>query len=63
VKIVLVWSLDRFARELLDRKSIDSERDHRQSPFLTMFSDTGPGRRELYPKQIEFFGAGQQYKE
>ena len=50
-------------KQLLDRKSIDSERDRRQSPFLTMFSDTGPGRRELYPKQVEFFQAGRQYKE
>ena len=50
-------------KQLLDRKSIDAERDRRQSPFLTMFSEAGPGRRELYPKQIEFFGAGLQYKE
>jgi phage terminase large subunit-like protein len=50
-------------KQLLDRKSIASERDRRNSPFLTMFSDTGPGRRELYPKQIQFFGAGLQYKE
>ena len=50
-------------RQLLDRKSIDAERERRLSPFLTMFSDTGPGRRELYPKQIEFFAAGLQYKE
>ena len=50
-------------KQLLDRKSIDAERDRRQSPFLTMFSDTGPGRRELYPKQVEFFQAGRQYKE
>lgn len=49
--------------QLLDRKSIDSERDRRQSLFVTMFPDTGPGRRELYPKQIEFFRAGLQYKE
>src|SRR6202050_1128299 len=50
-------------KQLLDRKSIDSEGDRRQCPFLTMFSDTGTGRRELYPKQIEFFAAGLQYKE
>ena len=50
-------------KQLLDRKSIDLERDRRNSPFLKMFSDTGPGRRELYPKQIDFFGAGLLYKE
>lgn len=60
--ITLASDLERI-KQLLDRKSIDSERERRRSPFLTMFSDTGPGRRELYPKQIEFFAAGQQYKE
>jgi phage terminase large subunit-like protein len=50
-------------KQLLDRKSINTERDRRNSPFLIMFTDTGPGRRELYPKQIAFFGAGLLYKE
>jgi phage terminase large subunit-like protein len=50
-------------KRFLNRKSIDSELQRRQSPFLTMFPDTGPWRRELYPKQIEFFSSGAQYKE
>ncbi|MGD1095885.1 MAG: terminase family protein [Bryobacteraceae bacterium] len=50
-------------KQLLDRKSIDLERERRQSPFLTMFPDEGPCRRELYPKQIEFFRAGLLFKE
>jgi len=50
-------------KQFLNRKSIDSERQRRQSPFLTMFADAGPSRRELYPKQIEFFRAGLAYKE
>jgi len=48
---------------LLNRKSVDAERQRRQSPFVTMFPDTGPWRRELYPKQIEFFRAGLLNKE
>ncbi|MGD1097699.1 MAG: terminase family protein [Bryobacteraceae bacterium] len=50
-------------KHLLDRKAIDLERERRQSPFLTMFPDAEPCRRELYPKQIEFFRAGLVYKE
>src|SRR5580698_10076444 len=59
---VLTSDLARM-KQLLDRRLIDSERERRQSPFLTMFPAAGPGRRELYPKQIEFFAAGSQYKE
>ena len=58
---ILTSDLSRI-KQLLDRKSIDSERDRRQAPFVTMFPATGPGRRELYPNQIEFFAAGSQYK-
>jgi hypothetical protein len=50
-------------KQLLDRRSIDTERDRRNSPFLTMFPATGPKPRELYPKQIDFFAAGLLYKE
>jgi hypothetical protein len=38
-------------KRLLNRKSIDSERQRRQSPFLTMFPDTGPWLRQLYPSK------------
>ena len=31
--------------------------------FVTMFPESGPQRRELYAKHIEFFAAGAQYKE
>jgi len=34
----------------------------RASKFATFFPDTGPLRRELYPKHIEFFAAGSTYK-
>ena len=47
----------------LDSRRIETERMRRRSPFLTMFPASGPHRRELYPKHIEFFSAGAQYKE
>jgi phage terminase large subunit-like protein len=42
---------------------IEAERRRRQSAFLTLFPDEGPLRRELYPKHLEFFAAGTQFKE
>jgi hypothetical protein len=42
--------LDQMKR-LLNRASIDSERQRRQAPFFTLFPIMGPWRRELYPKQ------------
>jgi phage terminase large subunit-like protein len=42
---------------------LDAERQRRRSPFLTMFPDAGPWRRELYAKHIEFFRAGAQYNQ
>ena len=32
------------------------------SKFATFFPDSGPLRRELYPKHVEFFAAGATYK-
>ena len=50
-------------QHLLKRPAFDAELQRRRSPFLTMFPDTGPLRRELYAKHIEFFRAGAQYKQ
>ena len=48
---------------LVNRQAIEAELQRRRSPFRTMFSDSGPFRRELYTKHMEFFRAGGQYKE
>jgi len=48
---------------LLDRRQIEAELLRRRSPFLTLFAETGPQRRDLYAKHLEFFGAGAEYKE
>ena len=50
-------------QHLLKPQAFDAELQRRRSPFLTMFPDTGPLRRELYAKHIEFFRAGAQYKQ
>lgn len=34
-----------------------------QARFRSFFADTGPYRRELYPKHLEFFAAGATFKE
>src|SRR5215471_16577981 len=49
--------------QLLNRPALDAERKRRRAPFLTYFSEGGPFRRELYPKHLEFFGAGGAYKQ
>jgi phage terminase large subunit-like protein len=48
---------------LLSNDVIEAERRRRRSPFAMLFPDQGPLRRELYPKHVEFFAAGTQYKE
>lgn len=48
---------------LLHPRWIEAEMQRRAALFLTLFADAGPLRRELYPKHLEFFGAGAQYKE
>jgi hypothetical protein len=45
-------------KQLLNKQAIDAERKRRRCAFLTMFPDTGPLRREVYPKHLEFFHAG-----
>ena len=48
---------------MLNPQLIEAERQRRRSAFLTLFPDTGPFCREHYPKHLEFFAAGTQYKE
>lgn len=48
---------------LLDPQWIEAERQRRAAPFLVLFSDAGPLQRALYPKHLDFFGAGETYKE
>ena len=37
--------------------------DQKYNKFANMFPDTGDLRRELYPKQIQFFEAGKEWTE
>jgi len=48
---------------LLNRQLIEAEKQRRRSPFVTLFPDTGPFSREHYPKHMDFFAAGAEYKE
>lgn len=41
----------------------EKERRKARRKLFTYFPDTGPLRRELYPKHLEFFRAGAQHKE
>lgn len=41
----------------------EKERRQKQRKILTYFPDTGPLRRELYPKHIQFFEAGRSFRE
>jgi phage terminase large subunit-like protein len=50
-------------RLLISRQLIEAERQRRRSAFVTLFPDTGALSREYYPKHLEFFAAGAQYKE
>jgi phage terminase large subunit-like protein len=48
---------------LLNPRVIEAEKRRRQSPFLTLFPNAGPQRRELYRKHLEFFEQGASFKE
>ena len=43
------------------QKAIKAELERRQCPFRTLFPDSGPLRRELYAKHMQFFAADRQY--
>lgn len=58
-----VAELDAEAIEHLIADIIADEERAMFSKFDDLFPDEGPYRRELYPKHIEFFGAGKQYRE
>lgn len=45
---------------LLKREYIERRKRHK---LLTYYPDTGPLRRELYPKHLEFFRAGAEHRE
>lgn len=51
-------------RELADFQSLFAEYERRIiAPFLSYFPDTGPLRRELYPRSLLFFAAGRFHRE
>jgi hypothetical protein len=45
----------------MDRRN--TERDPAANKMLSFYPDTGPLRRELYPKHMAFFAAGREYQE
>ena len=50
--------------ELLDLSAIRAEIERRKrNKFFSLFPETGPLRRELYVKHMEFFRAGNQHRE
>lgn len=49
-------------RELLELLEEKDRRTQRRK-FLSMYPDTGPLRRDLYAKHIQFFAAGSEYME
>src|SRR5579884_1262735 len=54
---------DTKIRLLLSPAIIEAELSRRRAAFVTLFPDSGPLRRDLYPKHLEFFQAGAQFKE
>ena len=58
--------MNRLQRERLQRleQRHEAKREsNTRSRFYTMFPDTGPYRRELYPKHLRFFAAGKYHTE
>jgi phage terminase large subunit-like protein len=49
--------------KLLNPQAIAAELQLRRAPFRTLFPDSGPLRRELYAKHMQFFAAGAQFHE
>jgi phage terminase large subunit-like protein len=54
---------DTKLRLLLSPSVIEAELRRRRAAFVTLFPDSGPLGREQYPKHLEFFEAGAQFKE
>jgi phage terminase large subunit-like protein len=54
---------DTKIRLMLSPAIIEAELSRRRAAFVTLFPDSGPLRRDLYPKHLEFFEAGAQFKE
>lgn len=55
--------LPRKEREQAHALLAEAVRRESRRRFFRMFPDKGPLRRELYPKHLEFFGAGKTYTE
>jgi phage terminase large subunit-like protein len=55
--------LSREEKEDLAEALAEIERRNTRRQFFTFYPDTGPLRRELYAKHIEFFAAGARYRE
>ncbi len=55
--------LSRTDREYLISCLMARMKRHRQRRFFLFYPDTGPLRRELYQKHLEFFRAGAKYRE
>ena len=51
------------SREALAAAVAERHRRTRERKIGTYYPDTGPLRRELYPKHLKFFEAGSRYRE
>lgn len=52
-----------IAKEVLAAAIAEKNRRMRENKISTYYPDTGPLRRELYPKHMQFFEAGSVYRE
>lgn len=59
----LVADLDPETIEAMLLPILQDEERARFNKFADLFPDTGPLRRELYPRHVEFFDAGSKYRE
>lgn len=58
-----IAGLDDDTIEALLQPLLADEEHERFNRFALLFPDTGPFRRELYPRHLEFFEAGAKYRE
>lgn len=58
----LSW-LDELPQEAREALLKEAERELSRTKLFSYYPETGPLRRELYPKHMEFFRAGATFRE
>jgi hypothetical protein len=61
--MILRDCVKRLPTRKLDALLQETERKVLENRISTFYPDTGPLRRELYPKHMAFFAAGREYQE